>query len=126
MEAKPAIDVLPGALGFVEAEELAQLRGQLVEAMAADSDVKELATRYHLLAEAVVNQREGDNFAKAQIGLIVQMGLMRRDGGRNDDYLEDLQDAVTYADNMGFDDIVKVLHEAISSQAGTARRPEAP
>ncbi len=124
MEARPAIDALPETLGFVETEELGQLRGQLVEAMSAGADVKELATRYHLLAEEVVNQREGDDFAKAQIGLIVQMGLIRRDGGRSENYAEDLQDALTYADNMGFADVMPVLEEALGVQTDGERIPE--
>ncbi len=113
---KPAIDALPEALGFAETEELGRLREQLIKAMLAGADVKELAARYHLLAEELVNQREGEDFAKAQIGLIIQMGLMRRDGGRSDDFAEDLHDALTYAKNMGLADIVSVLEEAVSPE----------
>ncbi len=111
---RPQVDTLPETLGFVETEELGQLRGELVEAIAADSEeVKELATRYHLLGEEVVNQQEDEDYAKAQIGLIVQMGLIRRDGGKVDQYKEDLQDALTYAWNERLDDTVAVLEAAI-------------
>ncbi len=109
------IDTLLEVLGFVETEELSRLREELIEAMRAGSDIKELITRYHLLAEEIIGQQEGDDFAKAQIGLIVQMGLIRRDGGQSDDFAEDLRDALTYATNMGLTDIVSVLEEALTS-----------
>lgn len=111
-----AIEKLPEVLGFTETQELSQLRGQLVEAIAADSEeVRELATQYHLLAEEIVNQRQGEEFTKAQIGLIVAMGLIQREGGRIDDYVKELQDALTYANNMGLEDIAHILMTAIES-----------
>lgn len=128
LEIPVTIEALPEALGFIETEELGQLRRELVEAMAAGAEnVTDLATRYHLLAEEVVNQREGGDFAKAQIGLIVQMGVIRRDGGRNDAYLYDLNDAHTYAFNMGFDDIVPTIEAAIDqAQPETDKGAEVP
>lgn len=111
-----AIERLPQTLGFTETQELSQLRGQLVEAIAVDSEkIRELATQYHLLAEQVINQHQGENFVKAQIGLIVAMGLIQREGDRIDDYVEQLKDALTYADNMGFKDIVDILIKTIAS-----------
>ncbi len=119
VEPKEPVEALPETLGFVETPELVELRGQLVEAIASGrGETKELATRYHLLAEEVVNQREGADYAKAQIGLIVQMGLIRRDGGRVDHYAEDLEDALTYAWNERLDDTVATLEAAIEAAQG--------
>lgn len=114
-EVKLAIDTLPEALGYVETEELGLLRRHLIEAMASDTGVRDLATQYHLLAEEVVNQHRGGEFAKAQVGLILRMGLIRRDSGRTDDFIEDLHDALTYADNLGLTDIVLLLEETLDS-----------
>ena len=50
--------------------------------------------------------------ALAQIGLIVQSGLIRREGLRLDRYRQDLQDAQSYADQAGFDDV----HAAITQE----------
>lgn len=86
MEAVPAIDSLPEVLGLVETQELIDLRRQVVEALRAGSVVTEIVARYHLLAEEVVNQQEGPAFARAQIGLIVQMGLTHRAGGNEEAY----------------------------------------
>lgn len=109
------IDTLPYSLGLVETNELKQLRGQFVETLLADGDVKDIATRYHLLAQGIVNQYEGADFARAQIALIVQMGLIARDGKRIDVYLENLEDALTYASNEGFEDITIVLQYALNT-----------
>lgn len=115
VEAQKSIDALPETLGFVETPELSQLRGQLAEVIAFGSEeVRELAIRYHSLAEEVVNQREGEDYRKAQIGLIVHMGLIRRDGGRTDHYVEDLEDALTYAWNERLEDTVATLEAAIA------------
>jgi len=108
------IDSLPESLGFTETEELRQIRGELVEAMAGGADTVELTTNYQSLGEEEVGKHEGIDFSKAQIGLIVQMALIRRDGGRWDACLNDLQDALTYAENMGFTDLVPTLETAIT------------
>ena len=110
-----SIELLPGQLGFVETEELSQMRERLVKAYAFgnEEEISELARDYHLAAENIINNLAGENFPKGQIGLIITMGLMRRDGGRIDAYNEDLQDALDYSRNMGYRDVVLVLTAAI-------------
>lgn len=136
------IDDLPRALGFRETKELKRIRGQLTAALASGpGTVTELAAQYHTLAQALVDQTsdqsqrphrvgrwarallahilglEVDNFdrSRAQIGLIIAMALIRRDTGRNLDYIVDLEDAVDYAFNAGFADIVEILQEELKN-----------
>ena len=104
---------LPEVLGYQETEEIAQLRGQLVEAMLHGADTKDLANQYQLLAEVVVNQRRGNDFIRAQIGLTVQMALIRHDGGRIEACVEDLENALEYAENLGLHDVVALLDRVI-------------
>jgi len=105
------IDALPERLGFTETDELGQVRSQLIKAMTSDNEeeTKELATRYHLLGEEVVNQLQGADFARGQLGLSVAMGLIKRDGDRLDAYIEDLGDALKVCDGMGYQDIVPTI-----------------
>src|SRR5204862_43876 len=98
-----SIDRLPEMMGYMETEELRQLRRTIVEALSRGEGAMELLTRYHLLAEAIADQRDGMDRVRAQIGLTVQMGLIRRDGGRTDESYEDLKDAYVYASNVGLD-----------------------
>ena len=104
---------LPETLGFTETEELRQLRNEWVEAMTGGADTAALAARYQSLAEVVVNQREGADFARAQIALSIRVALIRRDGGREDACLADLEDALVYAENMGYQEIAETLQAAI-------------
>jgi len=114
LEAPRGIEELPEALGFTETPDLRQLRDQVVEATTAGSEeFRELATRYHLLAIEVVNQYKGIDFAKAQIGLVVRMGLIWRDGGKAKYYLEDLRDALTCTRNEQLENTAVVLEAAI-------------
>lgn len=104
------VDRLPELLGFVETEELSRLRRELTVAITQESAAaRELTARYLSLGERVVNEYQGESFAKAQIGLSIMVSLIRRDAGRLDDYAQDLEEAYEYADNMGFDDITDAL-----------------
>ena len=81
MEPRSSIDLLPEMMGYVETRELSELRNSIVEALRRGEEARDLQTHYHMLAEAVVDELPGLARAGAQIGLIVQMGIMRRDGG---------------------------------------------
>lgn len=116
---RPNVEALPEALGFVETPEMAEVRDQWIEAMTADNEeAQELATRYHLLAQEAVNERQGNEFTTASIGLIIRMALVRRDAGRTDHYLQDLEDASMYAWNSQMDEVVAVLDAAIEEGRG--------
>jgi hypothetical protein len=119
-----SIDALPERLGFIETPDLAQIRAQLTEAMALGytHEVEALATRYHELGEQLVNKQQGDNFARAQIGLALSMALMRRDAQRTDAYIQDLVLAIEYADNMGYSDVTAAIQTALIDAEST---PEA-
>lgn len=112
------VDDLPNRLGFLETEELSHIRAQLVEATTSNNEevVRELATECHQLAAEVVSRLQGDEYPKAQVGLMVAMALIWRDSGRNDDYLNDLQDALDCATNMGYNDIADTVRKALNAQ----------
>lgn len=101
------IDKLPGKFGFSETEALGETRLSLIEAMVSNDAkaVTELVGRYYELAQEVVNKLQGEDFSRAQIGVLLAMGLIRRDAGRTDDYISDLEDILEYATAVGYDDI---------------------
>jgi len=111
------INRLAETLGFIETDELRQIRPQLVAAMLAQDKetVIQLATQYHTLGEEVVNQQQNEEFARAQIGLMVALALVRRDGGRRADYVEDLEDALTCAVAMSLDSEQFSIMKAIAA-----------
>lgn len=111
-----ALAELPEALGYTESEELVELRNELIAAMRAGADTKELATRYRLSAEEVVSALEGDAFTWANIGMLIHIGIMRREGGRHDDYREDLEDALMSARQLDLDDVVLILEAVLEEE----------
>lgn len=103
---------LPARLGFVESVEQNALRQQLVGALKSDApETGEIAARYQEAAEATISQLEGDAFSLAQIGLIVQRALIYREAGMPEAAEAELQDARTYAEGLGRDDIVAALEQ---------------
>ncbi len=113
--ASPAIGEGLGALAdgtpeAPDAPEFAALhlaRAQLVEGMQSQvENVGELFLAYSDALEAMVARTELAQRTDGQIAVLVQMALVRRDGGRLSDYRADLDDILAYAQNMGFDAIV--------------------
>ncbi len=120
MEPKPEIDRLPEALGYAETKELAELRRQVVDAMLSGAGVTELLTRYQLLGEQVVleSQRSGGDSARTQIGLMVQMALVRRDGGNFEGYWDGLDEAMRDAEQQeGLEVVVADLLRVLEDEA---------
>jgi hypothetical protein len=119
-KAREVIDQLSERLGFIETEELSRLRSELIAAMTHDSveEVRDLVGRYLLLGEQLVSEYQDDDFARAQIGRSIRMALIRRDAGRVDDYLADLEEALEHANSLNYDDIVASLEEAITLTEG--------
>lgn len=117
-EAVRAARELPEALGFIETDQLRQLRAELIAAMQAGTSTVDLATQYRLLAEELVSKQEDDDdFERAKLGLGISIGFMRRDGGREDAYRADMEDAILHAHNMGLDDVVILLEESLDEAA---------
>ncbi|MDB5165595.1 MAG: hypothetical protein JWM00_485 [Candidatus Saccharibacteria bacterium] len=113
------VDSLPKELGFLETTELLLLRDAARDAYLAGEaeQVLELRSHYQVVGEEVVNQQHGEEYTKAQIGLLIATGILSRDVGDVTRYMSDLDDAITYAFNMDYDDVVSAL-ESAKAQAG--------
>lgn len=118
MEPSSSIDELPAMMGFVEPVALREHREATVQVMQAGDEALELRTRYHAQAQDLVDQLVDDVAqARAQIGLIVQEGLMLRDGGRPSEYREELLFALTHVQHMGLEVATEVVREALMDVA---------
>lgn len=115
------MDDLPAELGFIENDELVELRSQIREAVAVGDEerVRKLAYLYTLEGEKVVEQKQGADFPKAQIGLIIAKARVWKEAGRSDVYPGDLYDSLTYAEGMGYDEIAKTLRNALDKLGST-------
>lgn len=105
---------LAEALGFIETPELREIRDLLTEAMLSHSEeeIAVLASQYHELGAIVVGHYQGEAYVRAQIGLMVAMAVARRNAGRIEDYIEDIDDMLEYAENSNNIDIIEVLDRA--------------
>ncbi len=107
------LDNVAKVLGFKETGQLAKLRNRLVLDMLLKRDYTESAAGYRDAAEALINQKGGEDFAKAQIGLIVAQARIYHLA--NSDASDEIQAAISYAEGMqdagfeGFDEILKRL-----------------
>lgn len=119
-----AIEGLPQQLGFIESEELAELHRQIIEAapQADEAQIRGLMIQYSAEGEKVVEQKQGDDYPKAQVGFLVAKALRWKEAGRDDYYPSDLRDALTYAENMGYQEAVAILEPAIAE--AEANKPE--
>ncbi|NCS32267.1 hypothetical protein GW793_02135 [bacterium] len=110
------IDHLPRVLGFVETDDLIQIREGWIAVMLGkrEGNISDIVTRYQCLAEQVVDgYKEHEARRKAQVGLLVQMALARRDGGRLGHFLDDLKDAQIDAQGKGFVDVAVCIRDTI-------------
>lgn len=115
-EPKPNITTLIEQTGFRETPELSNLRRQIVDGLLTlreiyplPAHILHLRTNYQIRAEEIIDQLLPEDFAKAQIGLIIAQAKMFQDARWNNRFLAEIQDALTYAENMGFDDIAQTL-----------------
>jgi hypothetical protein len=107
-ENSPGLDGLSEALGFVETDELQQLRYELTTAMQAGGSTRKLAARYQELAETLANQEPTE---LARLGYDVAWALLKREGGR--DYVDDLEVAAMHAHQIGLDDVAEALYDEL-------------
>lgn len=109
-------EALAESLGFRETPELKQLRSALItnhERGEEPEQLEAIVELYKMLGEAEVEQFQGQDYMKAQIGLIIATARLRQAIGSTELALEDLTDAAEYADNIGMSKVADELQDAI-------------
>ena len=103
-------------LAFVETVQMQLLRQQMVslerEAEKSEDEFKGHITDYQDLSAQEIDKIQDQNlYPKAQIGLIIASAGIYHTAGRFQNYQEAMEDAITYADNMGYKDVTQGLKE---------------
>jgi hypothetical protein len=96
------MDYLGRRLDFYETDEMMYARQALVEAMRLhDEHVRAITEDYQIQAEAVVDAQEDDELRNVRrVAANIAMALIRIDGGRVDDGLDDLDIVLDDIDGM--------------------------
>jgi len=90
------------SLGFTESDEMVETRSKLVAEWSLESE-----SEYHILGEAIADEAAGVN---GQISLILQMARVQMEAGQTELAVENLADALDYADNMGDEELGDQIH----------------
>jgi hypothetical protein len=98
--------VLAEKYGFSETEILKGLREEAIKAFKGGERQKflDLSTMYGDLGQGLVTEREGVGYPYGQLGLMLAMASIRRDTGRWQEYIEDLEDALIFCKGQGYED----------------------
>jgi hypothetical protein len=105
---------LTESLGFTETPELSDLHGRLVEALSAAGDASEIAVEYQRIAEGLVDSMSDP--AKGGVALTIQLGVIAKEAGLMGIYTDYLEQARSYADNLGLDELVDTLDAMITEE----------
>lgn len=104
---------LPESLGFVESAELFGLHTSLVDALRTSHDVAQHAVAYQMAAETIVDAME--DYTMGHIALTLQLGQMAQEAGQQEMYAGYLEQARTYADNLGLNELVATIDALIEA-----------
>lgn len=114
----------PEALGFRETPELTQMRTEAVAAFNAGNKERylELITQYSTQIEQLIGQTHGKEYHRGQLDLMISMAKIRSDTGRFPEYIEDLEEAQQYAEQMGLAEEAASLGRIITIELATKPR----
>jgi hypothetical protein len=106
---------LPGHLGFAENEETLRIKIRFIDIIANGNPEAIGATRgeWAVQAEKMVEQRAGEDYIRAQVGMIIAEALVWQSAGDKRRYLDCLSQAEEFARNMRYEDVVHALDVAI-------------
>lgn len=112
---------LPSELGFIETYELAAIKQRILAAFAAgdtELQVPHLSDLYQATGQEELEKIEGsdtEQFTKGRIGFIVAQANIYYQAGQFGLYRSQLNDALTYADNMHYDDVATRIKTALDN-----------
>lgn len=110
VERADGLEAFVAQLGYVESPELRQLRAQLTEALRNNApETQELFMQYQQEAEASLELLQGEAYALAQIGLILQKAVVYMDAGLAEEAQSEISDARMYAEGLNRDDLVVAI-----------------
>lgn len=115
------LDAITEALGFLETPDLVLIRQAIVEVSTVRGDTdtaRELLAQYQAMSEVAISAIETPRYSDMQIGLIVVTAAIRLDIGNIGAAIDDLEDALIYAQNMGQNELASRLQDIIAALEG--------
>jgi len=106
-----ALRNLATILGVIETEKMTQLRNEIVRLMKNEEEFVDVYLEYDELAKEVIDQQNGGRSAEGQIALILLKASMLYDGGDSLRCEVEIDDALVYASNMQYDDVVRKINK---------------
>lgn len=103
-------------LSFSETEEMAMLRQEMIEAgQKTPEKFQELAIQWKHLADNEASQLSGEQYDRAMIEIMMTQADIWLSIGNESDYYDDLEQALDYANNMGFEDLATRIRTKLGS-----------
>lgn len=101
-------------LGLIETNIMVEIR-QLIKQTDNVDDLERLVTDYQVNGHEAVNGKTGREFPLAQIGLIVASAGIYHSKGLLNEFREGVEDAITYAVNIGEIEAANKLRSVLAS-----------
>jgi len=109
------LELLVAEVGLKSNEQLDDLRNQIVEAVGRGDSATDLLGRYQHGYEAQAEQFKDVLYYRAQVGVVVAMGLLGKNVGLSDYALESFRDALMWAEVKGFEDLADLIRAELNS-----------
>jgi hypothetical protein len=119
------LSYLPAELGFLETIELTDIRQRLLNAFDSDDPegiVLQLSDQYRASGQGLldlIDPTDSATRARGQIGFIIAQASMYFQAGHFGLYRTQLLSALTYAENMGYDEVVAQIQVALDNMPVT-------
>lgn len=98
-------------LWLTETEEMLELREQIIDLLVEWVSVKHLKIQYEDLAIWIIDKHHWEQYYKAQIALNILYAAMYLISWKMDIYSEEVEDIITYASNMWYDEILQEIQK---------------
>jgi hypothetical protein len=118
LEPIPDLDTEGEHLGYIENEDQKLLYDKIIElGQSKNQEVSaSLFDKYTEIAHQNISKLTGENYTKAQIGLLIQKAKIYLRSGNFSRCREELDDALVYSENMGYTDIANRLIKIIETE----------
>lgn len=104
---------LAETLGFIEAPELCVIKADMLQEIPPEKQ-NELLSLYYETAQKLTNELPKNEYRNAQLAIMILIADIRRKIGKQDDAINDISEALVYAEQMSFDEARKSLDSLLA------------
>lgn len=102
---------LSSNLGLTETIEMLELREEIIDLLCEWVSVKHKKIEYEEIAMWLIDKYHWEEYYRAQIALSILNAAMYLISWKMDIYSEEVEDIITYASNMWYEDIVQEIQK---------------